>query len=232
MRVILVADQERLASTAAGYIGDLIASHDGETAIGLAGGSSPRPTYERLARADVAWPRVHLWLSDERWVPPDHADSNGRMASESIAGRVSASFHRPQWQGDPDESALAYETLLRSLLTPDRQNIVLLGMGTDGHTASLFPGTAALDAPPQRWFVSNWVPRLSTHRLTATQSLISAADRVVVLVSGAEKAQVLAEVLEGPAGRYPIQFVRDLDSVWIVEEEASRRLTAVTIRRD
>jgi len=105
----------------------------------------------------------------------------------------------------------------------------MLGMGIDGHTASLFPGSAALNSPADRWYVENWVPQLEVHRLTATKSLIAAADLVLVLVSGAAKAAVLAEVLEGPPERYPIQFVRDLDSMWLVDEAAAGRLTAVTI---
>ncbi len=220
-------DSRHLAASAARQIGEAMTA--GKTAIGLAGGSTPRATYEVLRSMHLPWERTRLWLSDERWVPPDHPDSNGRMAVETLTDHVPASLLRPPWGDDPDRAARNYETLLRAELTAERRNIVMLGMGTDGHTASLFPGTAALDAPVDRWYVHNWVPQLESHRLTATRALIEAADLVMVLVAGAGKAAVLAEVLEGPPGRYPIQFVRDLDSAWLVDEAAAGCLTAITI---
>jgi len=200
-----------------------------ETTIGLAGGSTPRATYQALRQMDAPWERTLLWLSDERWVPPDHPDSNGLMVAESLAAHVPAPFLRPPWGADPGLAAGEYEATLRSRLGEDRFTVIMLGMGIDGHTASLFPGSAALNSPADRWYVENWVPQLEVHRLTATKSLIAAADLVLVLVSGAAKAAVLAEVLEGPPERYPIQFVRDLDSMWLVDEAAAGRLTAVTI---
>ncbi len=224
MKVVMYPDPVELAAAAAERLRDLIAGP--ESTIGLAGGSTPGATYRRLAQLDVPWERTELWLSDERWVPPDHPESNGSMAATALAG-VPATLLRPRFGSDPAASAYSYEQLLRDHVTPDRYGVVLLGMGTDGHTASLFPGTAALES--DLWFVENWIPQLEAYRLTATPRMISEADLVIVLVSGAAKSAVLADVLEGPADRYPISFVRELDSVWLVDEAAAERLTAFTI---
>lgn len=204
-------DPGRLAQAAADAIVEALGSAPGARAtLGLAGGSTPRATYAALCRAETEWGRVDLWLTDERWVPWDHADSNGRMAKEALADEVGAPLLRPRWSEhlDPDDAAAFYEAELRHIHAAHAPTVVLLGMGTDGHTASLFPGTAALTAPDEgRWFVANHVPQLDSWRLTATPSFLQAAPRVIVLVAGADKAQVLAEVMEGPPDHHPVQLL-------------------------
>ncbi|GIU91927.1 MAG: 6-phosphogluconolactonase [Acidimicrobiia bacterium] len=201
---------------------------DGRRAnLGLAGGSTPRPVYEQMSWSRLEWEEVDLWLSDERWVPPDHPDSNGRMVAEALASRVGAVFHRPLYSDllQPEDSAAHYEAGLRRLF--DRPDLVLLGMGEDGHTASLFPDTDALHAPPDRWYVANWIPQLDAWRLTATPALIRRAHRIIVLVTGSAKAELVAEVLEGDPSRYPIGVVAetDGDTLWLLDDAAAARLS-------
>lgn len=178
--------------------------------LGLAGGSTPADTYDALGDVDIDWSRISLWLSDERWVPLDHPDSNGRMALSHLPPDAHDRLARPRFSQyvTPADSAVHYDATLRAMHGNSAPDVVLLGMGTDGHTASLFPGTEALNAQPHRWFVENHVPDLDTWRLTATPDLLCSAGQVVVLIAGPEKASVLAEVLEGPDGRYPIQLLR------------------------
>lgn len=235
MPVIALPDPTRLAEAAATAIADLINSIDRPRAnIGLAGGSTPKDTYERLRRRDVDWNRVDLWLSDERWVSHDHADSNGRMAAETLVDHVPATFHRPRWSEylDAADAAAFYEADLRRLMPDGVPDLVLLGMGTDGHTASLFPGTDGLEEEA-RWFIANQVPQLDTWRLTVTAPMIQRARTVMVLTAGESKAEVLAEVLEGPDGRYPIQLLRHAkgDVVWMVDDAAVSQLTATVVDR-
>jgi|FLYL01.1.fsa_nt_gi 6-phosphogluconolactonase len=201
---------------------------DGRRAnLGLAGGSTPRPVYEQMSWSHLEWEEVDLWLSDERWVPPDHPDSNGRMVAEALASRVGAVFHRPLYSDllQPEDSAAHYEADLRRMF--DRPDLVLLGMGEDGHTASLFPDTDALHAPPDRWYVANWIPQLDTWRLTATPTLIRRSHRIIVLVTGSAKAELVAEVLEGDPSRYPIGVVAetDGDTLWLLDDAAAARLS-------
>ncbi|MEX0757071.1 MAG: 6-phosphogluconolactonase [Acidimicrobiia bacterium] len=206
MEVLIQPDRATLARTAA----ELIASQDGPFTLGLAGGSTPADTYDELHNIDLDWSQVSLWLSDERWVAPDDPESNGRMALDHLPAAAANRLIRPRYSDylTPADSAVHYDAALRRIHGDDRPDLVLLGMGTDGHTASLFPGTDALEAEPHRWFVANHVPALDTWRLTVTPSLLRSARRVVVLVSGTAKAQVLAEVLDGPDGVYPIQILR------------------------
>lgn len=178
--------------------------------LGLAGGSTPSDTYTALRNYDVQWDRVSMWLSDERWVSPDDPESNGRMALECLPPEAGDRLIRPRHSSflDPTDSAAHYDAELRSMHGNGPPDLILLGMGTDGHTASLFPGTAALDPDPHRWFVANRVPQIDNWRLTVTPNLLKIARQILVLVSGQEKAGVLAEVIEGPDGRFPIQLLR------------------------
>lgn len=213
----------------------------GRFRVALAGGSTPRRSYERLAeeplRGQVDWDGVDFFWSDERSVPPDHRDSNYRMACEALLNSLAIDarrLHRMQGErGDLDAAAREYEAELAGAFgtapsgEPPALDLVILGMGGDGHTASLFPNTAALHETT-RWVVSNHVPRLGTQRLTLTAPILSRAARVVFLVTGAEKADVLAEVLEGPADpeRLPSQLIRPRSGalVWIVDRLAAARL--------
>ncbi len=232
MELSIHPDSERLAQAAASAIAEALAAAEGErSSLGLAGGSTPRATYAALRLQPVDWTRVDLWLTDERWVPWDSEDSNGRMAHESLAGPASARLLRPRWSQylEPDESAAFYEADLRHVHGARTPDIVLLGLGTDGHTASLFPGTEALTAPEEgRWYVGNHVPQLDTWRLTVTPAFLRATPRVMVLVSGAAKAEVLAEALEGPPGRHPIQLLAEAEGsvTFFVDEAAAARLAS------
>lgn len=208
MDLSIHADPIALAEAAASRIAAWVS--EGPTTVGLTGGSTPGDTYDALGRHDVAWDQVWLWMSDERWVPHDHPESNGGMALEHLPPEAEQRLVRPEYSPhlDPIDSAAQYEEKLRDMHDDGRVDLVLLGLGSDGHTASLFPGTDALEPDPDRWFVANRVPQIDTWRLTATPLLLTTARRVLVLVTGDSKAAVLADALEGPDGRYPIQLLR------------------------
>jgi 6-phosphogluconolactonase len=206
----------------------------------LSGGSTPRRLLRELAGApagEVPWARVHLFWGDERTVPPNHPDSNFRMVEDELLSRVAvpaANLHRFRGEDrDPAAAAAGYEAELRGFfdLGPEqlpRFDLVFLGMGGDGHTASLFPGAAAL-TQPDRLVVAPWVDRLTTRRLTLTLRVFNAAACVVFLVTGGEKAATLQRVLEGPRGRLelPSQLVVPVDGdlVWLVDTAAARLLS-------
>lgn len=200
MQVIVHDTPDAVAAAAADLI--VAAIDSGTSTIGLAGGSTPRATYELLPGRNLDWSSVMLWLGDERWVAPDHPDSNAGMARRAFVDEVGATLVAPDYAlGDPHRAATAYEQAVRpALMDP---GLVLLGMGDDGHTASLFPGTEAL-AVSDRSYVANWVEAKDDWRLTATLPLLWSAAQVVFLVTGSAKAAVVAEVLAGadyPAGR-------------------------------
>jgi len=196
-----------------------IARDDGFYA-GLSGGSTPRGLYQRLKAGDLPWDAVDLFFGDERCVPQDHELSNYRMVKEALLTRI------PQCRAHFLHDAAEYTELLRVTLGPTgRFDLLLLGMGEDGHTASLFPGSPALDEK-DRWVVEAPGVPPATERLTVTPPMIRKARNVVILVSGGKKANLLAEVLEGPAGRYPIQVVRECEGKveWLVDPPAAAKL--------
>lgn len=189
-----VAEAIRFSSTAA------VAAR-GRFTIALSGGSTPRAVYERLARdARLPWPQIEFCFGDERAVPPDHPDSNARMAAQSLfaSGRARPEqVHRIEAELPPAEAAARYETTLRAVFPGAGLpcfDLMLLGLGPDGHTASLFPGTAAL-SETTRWVTDNWVAKLNTARITLTFPVLNASAEVLCVVSGAEKANALRDVL-------------------------------------
>jgi 6-phosphogluconolactonase len=203
----------------------------GRFAVALAGGSTPRAAYELLARehaSEVDWRRVHFFFGDERPVPPDHPDSNYRMAQEALLSRVPAgSVHRMRGELAPGEAARRYEEELRSFFAGEkvpRFDLILLGLGEDGHTASLFPHTEALDETA-RLVAANPVPKLGVTRITLTLPVINAARAVVFLVSGESKAEALRAVLEGPADSrsYPASLVQpgSGELLWLADRPAA-----------
>ncbi len=228
MTVEIYSDPDELARAASIHIGAWLRV-DGNRTLGLAGGSTPRLTYEHLQSEDVPWDRTHTWLTDERHVPLDHPDSNGAMALESLLSHVPAQFHPVQHHDDPEVSAAEYEQTLSRMWeevgSGDRKGLMLLGLGDDGHTASLFPGTAALNET-ERSYVANWVEQHDTWRLTATPPLLESADRLLFLVAGDAKAGVVAEILEGdsqhPAGRVSRSAS---DVIWMLDRGAASRLS-------
>lgn len=205
--------------------------------LALAGGSTPRGVYRHLAAQPASalpWDKVHLFFGDERHVPPDHADSNYRMTRESLLANAALQphVHRIESELEPGLAADRYEADLRAhfkVPAPGQPSfdLILLGMGTDGHTASLFPGTSALHVT-DRAVVANHVPQLNTDRITLTFPCLNAARHVLFLTAGADKAAMLAKVLRGdPTGTtYPSQSVQPHFGrpVWMIDEAAAKNL--------
>jgi 6-phosphogluconolactonase len=205
--------------------------------VALSGGSTPRSTYEMLAdesmSRSVDWPKVHIFFGDERMVPPDAAESNYRMANEALLSRVeipTENVHRIDGVGDAAANASAYELEMRGLFGDEvwpRLDHVLLGMGDDGHTASLFPGTHAL-VEGRLWVAPNWVEKLGVWRVTLTAPVINAARRITFLVTGAGKAARLREVLKGERdpSSLPSQLINPSDGIleWFVDRAAAANL--------
>ena len=200
----------------------------------LSGGSTPRPMYELLATpayaVQVDWSRVHVFWGDERCVSPDDPQSNYRLAKETLLSKVpipDGNIHRMRGELPPTEAADDYEQQLRDFFGPDhppRFDLNLLGMGENGHTASLFPHTHALQET-SRWVVANYVSELDAWRLTLTAPVINLSETVVFLVSGEKKAQTLWQVLRGPhdAAALPAQMVRPATGnlIWMVDSPAA-----------
>jgi 6-phosphogluconolactonase len=206
----------------------------GRFAVALAGGSTPKATYGALARdyaEELDWSRVHIFFGDERTVHPEHEDSNYRMVRETLLSRiVVGSVHRMRCELPPEEAAADYERQLREFFGPDGPrsfDLILLGLGADGHTASLFPETSALDVT-DRWVVVNPVLKLGTSRLTLTVPVINAARAVTFLVAGEGKAGAMREILEDDADprAYPAKFIRPEsgDLTWMVDRAATGSL--------
>jgi 6-phosphogluconolactonase len=223
----------------------------GKFTIALSGGSTPRRMYELLAdeplRSQIDWSKVQFFWGDERSVPPDHKDSDFGMARDAMLSKLpidGAQVHRMRAESaDLDAAAADYEAEIARTLgrgvgqvllgRPRPFDLVLLGLGGDGHTASLFPETAALDET-QRWVVKNPVPQLATTRLTLTPPMINAARYVIFVVSGADKSEVLAQVIGGPSDpkKLPAQLIRPFtgEALWFVDRAASAGLLAQRIR--
>jgi 6-phosphogluconolactonase len=214
--------------------------------VALSGGSTPRLLFREVASAppgSLPWEKVHLFWGDERTVPPDHPDSNFRMAHEELLSRVAiptANIHRMRGE-DPDPVAAAadYEADLLDFfgLRPrqlPRFDLVLLGMGVDGHTASLFPGSEAL-LETERLVAAPWIAQLGTQRLTLAARVFNQAACVVFLVSGGDKAATLKRVLEGP--RHPLELPSQLvapgdgELVWLIDTAAARHLSPRCLQR-
>jgi 6-phosphogluconolactonase len=205
----------------------------GRFAVVLAGGSTPETMYGILARdymGRIDWSKVYVFFGDERSVPPHHEDSNLKMASEVLLDHVPvANVHRIRSELPPDEAAEAYEEELQKFFQTEdvpRFDLILLGIGADGHTASLFPETPALEVH-DRWVVANPVPRLDTTRITLTLPVISAARAVIFLVEGEDKAEALREILEGDADprAYPAKLVQPPGGPkWMVDQSAASLL--------
>lgn len=228
MTVEILDDAEQVAARAAELFAAASTRGAGTFRAALAGGSTPKATYRRLAgplRDRVDWSRVELYFGDERCVPPDHADSNYRMAREALLDHVPlppGHVHRMRGEDPPEAAAAAYEALL-----PPCLDFVFLGMGADGHTASLFPGTSALGAPPGARCVATYVGKLGAFRITLTAEYLIAARELVVLVAGAEKAGALRDALRAPDGTVPITLLRPAAGRlrWLVDRAAAAQLT-------
>jgi 6-phosphogluconolactonase len=247
--VRILEDAGTVARAAAGELHRLataaVAERDRFTVV-LSGGSTPRLLFRKLAGAppgSLPWEKIHLFWGDERTVPPDHPDSNFRMVQEELLSHVAipaANVHRMRGE-DPDPAAAAadYESDLRGFfaLQPrqlPRFDLVLLGMGVDGHTASLFPGSEAL-TEPDHLAVAPWIDRLTARRLTLTARVLNNAACVIFLVSGGEKAATLQRVLEGPRRplELPSQSIQPSNGalVWLVDAAAALLVSPRFLRR-
>lgn len=214
-----------------------------ECSVALAGGSTPRGLYRLLTgepyRSQLSWEHFRVFWGDERMVPPDHQESNFRMAEEALLSHVpvpSKQVFRIEGELPAGEAAARYEIVLREQFRLSsgevpRFDLILLGMGPDGHTASLFPGTSAV-AESHKLVAAPWVEKLHAFRVTLTPPVLNAAKHVVFLVSGQDKAVVLQAVLEGPLepARYPSQVINPTagNVVWLVNQDAAGLLQTET----
>ncbi len=229
----------RFVEAARAAIGD-----HGEFYVALSGGSTPRAMYEKLAvsptRAEVEWEKVHVFFSDERFVPPDSPESNFHTANEELLTRVPIPpdhVHAYKTVGlDPDPAAAAYEQEVRRVLRASDTDIpsfdlIFLGMGPDGHTASLFPGTEALTVT-DRLVVANFVPKVNMWRLTFTYPLLNAGRTVMFLVQGDDKKQRVREILGGSSD-LPAAGVQPSPghAVWLLDPSAASEYNAAVAAR-
>lgn len=210
----------------------------GRFCVALSGGSTPKGLYALLATGvvPVPWSNVCFFFGDERHVPPDDPESNYRMANEALLSKIPVLpenvFRILGEEKDAQIAAKKYEETLVNffdLKTGDfpRFDLILLGIGPDGHTASLFPGSPALQEK-HRLVVANWAEQFHTHRITLTLPVLNNAVVVVFLVGGQEKSGVLHQVLEGPEGQFPSQLVRPADGkiIWLLDRAAASELSS------
>ncbi|MGB8751885.1 MAG: 6-phosphogluconolactonase [Candidatus Sulfotelmatobacter sp.] len=212
----------------------------GRFTIALSGGSTPRSMYTLIAAnasVTLPWDRMFFFFGDERHVPPDDPESNYRMANESLLAKVPVPpanvFRIPAENPDAEAAAEMYEQTLRKFFALaagefHRFDLILLGIGPDGHTASLFPETVALQEKT-RLVVANWVEKLNTSRITLTLPVLNHARCIAFLVSGIDKAAALHEVLEGkaPGEKYPSKLVQPSEGklIWFVDRAAASELS-------
>jgi 6-phosphogluconolactonase len=239
-QILIKQDLDELSSAAVDQFAQIanrsIIAH-GSFSVALAGGSTPGHLYSLLAsdnhRLKLDWSRVDFFIGDERHVPPDSDQSNFRMAKETLLDPLGISPKRiHRWQSelaDANEAAVAYEAELKAYLGSSGRplDLILLGLGEDAHTASLFPNTAAL-REIEKLAVANWVEKLNAHRLTITFSTINDASNVIFLVAGRYKSEAVQMVLEGEfrPEDLPAQFVNPEggDLYWMLDGAAASLL--------
>lgn len=224
----IYADAKELAQAAAEYF----VAQCPET-VALSGGSTPKLMFQVLAdqfRDEVAWSNIHFFWSDERHVPPDHPESNYRMANEALLSHVPVSannVHRIRSE-NPDAAAVAseYEQTIIDVTkqTLPRLDLIFLGLGTDGHTASIFPGSEVLHET-KRLVAAPYVEKFKSYRITMTLPLLNNGASIVFLVSGAEKAEIVKQVLQGEH-KYPAQAVNPTQGelIWMLDKDAASKL--------
>ena len=236
----ILSDPTALAQRAARLILEHACGTKDRFTIALSGGSTPRRLYELLAdpnheyRAHLPWDLLHFFWTDERPVGPNHPDSNYRMANEAMLARIpvsSTNVHRIIAENaNSHEAASDYESQLRTffnIAAPGlpRLDLVLLGMGADGHTASIFANSELLEEN-HRLVAAPWVEKLNSYRITMTLPLLNNGAAVVFLINGTEKADVLREVLRGSPGRFPAQAIQPVNGslTWLVDAAAASGL--------
>ncbi len=245
--IVVATNREELAHLAADRFTDILskAQQDrGVARVSLSGGSTPRALFSLLGTEGFAeqinWDSIEVFWGDERTVPPDHADSNYRMTQETLLSHVPIAakhVHRMKGELDPEQAASDYERVLFRVFDaadaerPPVFDLILLGVGADGHTASLFPGTTALDVR-DRLVVANQVPQQQTTRLSFTVPVLLAARNVLFLVAGSDKAQAVHRALEGEwnPSETPSQFLRQAGGhvIWMLDRDAASQLSTLT----
>jgi len=243
--IIVCQDIEELNRKAAERFIALAAdaiSRSGRFTVALSGGSTPKALYSLIAspayRERLDWSRIHLFWGDERCVPPDHAESNFRMVQESLLSRIpipSENIHRMMGEKEPEQARQEYEEYLKQSfrLPPGevpRFDLILLGLGEDGHTASLFPGSAALNEK-EHWVATVYVKKLKAQRLTLTLPVINAAAQIIFLVAGQSKSAIVKKLFGADSVGYelPAGKVRPANGIvtWLITQDAAAGL-AVT----
>jgi 6-phosphogluconolactonase len=240
-KIRVLSDAAKLAAEAAGEfirLSSAAIESKGRFTVALSGGSTPRRLYSMLSgeasfRDHIAWDRIHFFWGDERHVPPGHPDSNYRMANEAMLSKVPVrpeNVHRMEGEDpDPDRAAREYEEKLRRITQVKvgeipRLDLALLGMGADGHTASLFPGSRGIEEQ-ERLVIANWVESLKTFRITMTFPLLNHAAFLLLLVSGEDKAETLRAVFEESGEDFPVQRIRPTGGcLWLVDRRAAMYL--------
>jgi len=244
-RVEVWRDLEELSERAAelfiGIAREAAATSRGAFTLALSGGSTPQALYRLLAHKDKAartpWPQVHVYWSDERCVPPGDSQSNYRMAQDALLSHVPVprdQVHRMRGEDEPESAALDYAAELEKEFDedPPRFSLILLGMGEDGHTASLFPHSPVMQ-DTERTVAAPYVEQLAAHRLTLTLKTLNAAEVIIFLVSGEVKAATLLKVLDESkaveGGSLPARLVRPAQGelLWLVDEAAASLVTSL-----
>lgn len=234
--ILVLKTAQEIASTAAkefSFLAKNAIQTRGRFTVALSGGSTPKTLFGMLAAdPEVPWSKIHLFWGDERHVPPDHPDSNYLMTQQAMLTKIKIpheNVHRIlSEEEEASRAADTYEHVLNEFFGGlPRFDLILLGMGPDGHCASLFPGTKALHET-QRLVVSNWVGKFYTHRITMTTPVLNNAACVIFLVAGDDKAQPLKGVLEGPyePDQLPSQLIKPKNGklLWIVDRSAAKLL--------
>jgi 6-phosphogluconolactonase len=242
-QIIICRDADELNRKAAEQFIELAnkaIQRSGQFTVALSGGSTPKGLYALLATAGyrdrIDWFRVHLFWGDERCVPPDHPDSNFRMVQESLLSKVqipSENVHRMMREKEPEQAATEYEEHLRQFFHLPRGGVprfdlIFLGLGEDGHAASLFPGSPALDEQ-NRLVATVYVERLKAYRLTLTLPVINAAAQVSFLITGENKSSIVKALLgaDAASSKYPAGRVRPVNGqlTWFITQDAARALS-------
>lgn len=216
------------------FLGDAIQLR-GMAAFCLSGGSTPKAVYELLAdEQSVDWRKIHFFWGDERCVPPTHHESNFLMATNAFLQKLSlpaANIHRIEGERPPAEAAEWYERELKTFFDLKetqlpRFDVTLLGLGEDGHTASLFPGTTILNET-RRLVAEVYVEKFKAYRVSMTYPILNNSGVIMFLVSGSGKASILHEILEGEPGRYPAQQIQPADGTvfWLIDGQVASYLS-------
>lgn len=237
-KIEIVADATELAESAARLfikIAQRAITERNVFSVALSGGSTPKKLYELLASnsfcEQLDWTKIHFFFGDERSVPPDSDESNFKMAEVALFSKIirlpQENIHRVAAEKPAADAASDYEQTLKNFFNNElpRFDLILLGMGPDGHTASLFPDSPATEETTN-FFIENWIEKFGAYRLTLTFPVINNARQVLFLVAGADKAGVLAEVVQGSAKKYPAQMINlaDGELLWLIDQAASDQI--------